>query len=285
MIDPSLLRIPHLGAGLGHRREIHDGILAAKDDIGFVEIIPEKYISASRRTLDALAALTESFVIIPHGVSLSVGTASPVSKSFLREIRRVCDIVSPPYYSDHLAVTRSAGVDIGHLSPLVYTKGHLAFVVDNIRRVQDAVGLPFVIENITETHQLPGSTMDTADFLGELVRRSGCGLLLDVTNLHINSVNLGFDAIDYARRLPLDAVVQLHLAGGIWDGSTLIDSHSEAVPEKVWELFEALLPEMPALKGVIIERDDNFPSFDHLLKEVRRIDRTLSRHGVLACAA
>jgi uncharacterized protein len=285
MANPDALsRLPHLGAGLGHRREIHDSILAAADQIDFLEVITEKYISASSRALDTLAGLADRFTLVPHGVSLSVGTAAPVSKTFLRGVKTVCELVRAPYYSDHLAVTQSAGIDLGHLSPLPYNAHTLAGVVDNIGRVQDFLDLPFVLENITETHLMPGSTMDSADFLHQVVERTGCGLLLDVTNLYTNSVNLAFDPMEYARRLPLHAVVQVHLAGGIWSRGKLIDSHSAPVPRQVWDLFEALLP-ATRVKASLIERDDNYPDFAELLGELALARASMATHGASRIAA
>lgn len=263
-----LKSIPFFGAGLGYRREIHDGILAASSEVNFLEVITERYISAPKRSLDALAAMAEKFRVIPHGVSLSVGTAAPVSKTFLRAVKDVCTLVKAPYYSDHLAVTQSGGIDLGHLSPLVYNKKTLGSVIDNVNRVQDYLGLPFVIENITETHELPGSDMDSADFIARVSNATGCGILLDITNLYINSVNNKFDALQYAERLPLDRVIQVHLAGGYWYNGVLIDSHSEAVPENVWKLFKQLSPRM-AVRAALVERDDNYPPFEELLAEVR----------------
>jgi uncharacterized protein len=276
----SIAGIPYMGAGLGHRREVSEGIRTAGDQIDFVEIITEKYISAPRWSLDLLAQLAEQFVVIPHGVSLSVGTAAPTSKSFLQSVRQICTMVNAPYYSDHLAVTQSPGIDIGHLSPVTYNPVTLAHVIDNIKRVQDFLGLPFVLENITETHVVPGSTMALADFLHQVVDRTDCGILLDVTNLYTNSVNLGFDPLEFSRRYPLDSVVQVHLAGGVWSHGQLVDSHSESVPAMVWDLFGQLVPEMPHLKGALIERDDNYPPFEELLGEIRT-----ARHYMNNCAS
>lgn len=269
--------LPVLGAGIGHRREIHDGILASSDEVDFLEIIPEKYISASRTAMESLDKISGLFTVIPHGVSLSVGTAAPVSKTFLRSIDEICRRVKAPYYSDHLALTQTAGIDIGHLSPVPYNDETLGWVADNVNRVQDYLRLPFVIENITETHDIPGSTMNVAEFLHHVIDRTGCGMLFDVTNLYTNSVNHGFDALSFAREMPLHAVVQLHLAGGEWEGDRLIDSHSQPVPQKVWSLFEALLGDMPRLRGAVIERDGNYPEFGLLLQELRMVREVLAK--------
>ncbi|OHU96989.1 hypothetical protein BIW53_03510 [Pseudoalteromonas byunsanensis] len=260
--------LPFLGAGLGYRYQIHDDILANESEIDFLEIITEKYIGAPARTIDSLAEMAEKFTIIPHGVSLSVGSARKVSKTFLSNVKEVVDILNAPYYSDHLATTECPGIDLGHLSPIQYSEVTLKYTIDNINMVQDTLGIPFVIENITKTLEIPGSTMSEEEFLHQLVDKTGCGMLLDVTNLYTNSVNFGFDALERAKQLPLNTVVQAHLAGGIWHHGKLIDSHSEAIPNQVWQLFERLIPFMP-IKGALIERDDNYPDFNELLSEVR----------------
>ncbi|MCG7563691.1 MULTISPECIES: DUF692 domain-containing protein [Pseudoalteromonas] len=275
MISKSIDLLPFLGAGLGYRYQIHNDILANEDEIDFLEIITEKYIGTSPRSIDALTEMAEKFTIIPHGVSLSVGSARKVSKTFLSNVKDVVDILNAPYYSDHLATTECPGIDLGHLSPIQYNDVTLKYTVDNINMVQDTLGIPFVIENITKTLEIPGSTMSEEDFLHQLVDKTGCGMLLDVTNLYTNSVNFGFDAIERAKQLPLDAVVQAHLAGGVWHNGKLIDSHSESIPNQVWQLFEELIPLMP-IKGALVERDDNYPDFDELLAEVKKGKKLLS---------
>ncbi|MCJ8273177.1 MAG: DUF692 domain-containing protein [Psychrosphaera sp.] len=279
MAVTSLDSIPYIGSGLGYRYQIHEGILAHQDEIDFLEIVTEKYIHSSPRALDSLAEMAEKFTIIPHGVSLSVGSCKVVSKTFLHDVKEICDLVKPPYYSDHLAVTQSPGIDLGHLSPIVYNKENLARVIDSVNRVQDTLEIPFVIENITKTLIMPGSTMSEEEFLTHLVEATGCGMLLDVTNLYINSVNFDFDPLEKAKNLPLHAVVQAHLAGGFWHEGKLIDSHSETIPNQVWQLFEQLLP-LTQMKGALIERDDNYPDFEELLAEVHKsktILNTISR--------
>lgn len=268
----NIKEIPFLGSGLGYRREIASQINEFSDEIGFIEIITEKYISASKFTQHSLAELSSRFVVIPHGVSLSIGGPGHISKTFLREIKNICELVRAPYYSDHLAITQGPGIDLGHLSPITYDNKTLQIVVDNVNRVQDFLGIPFVVENITETHIFPGSQLRPAEFLSNLVQRTDCGILLDVTNLYINSVNFGFDPYETALNYPLDSVVQLHLAGGAWHNGIMIDTHSESTPEPVWKLVAKLSPLMNNLKAALLERDDNYPPFNELLNELRRAD-------------
>jgi hypothetical protein len=274
-MNESIESIPFMGGGLGYRHQIHDGILENKDKIDFVEIITEKYIGNTKKSLDSLARISDVFPVIPHGVSLSIGTHRKVSMTFLKEVKKICEIVKAPYYSDHFAITECPGIDFGHLSSLVFNDVSLAMVIDNVNRTQDYLGIPLVLENITRSVDIPGQSMAEEDFIHKVVDSTSCGILLDVANLYINSVNFKFDPIEYAKKLPLKSVVQFHLAGGVWHKGTLIDSHSEDVHSDVWDLMSVLQP-LTNARGSIVERDDNYPEFKYLLSEVQKSREILS---------
>ena len=148
----------------------------------------------------------------------------------------------------------------------------------NIAEVRRRIDVPLILENITYAVALPGAEMDEAEFLAELLDRTGCGLLLDVTNLHTNAINHGFDPIAFLDRLPLDRVVQLHFAGGHWHDGVLVDSHSRPTPPEVWALLEEVLARAP-VKGIILERDEDLPPFGELLDELDRARAIGRRHG------
>jgi len=266
--------IPFLGGGLGYRPELHDKILESTSQIDFLEVIAERYAYGADKALYNLAQLAERHPIIPHGVSLSIGTCQRVSKSHLEKIKTLVAITKAPYFSEHLAVTQSPGIELGHLSPVCFNEGVLEHVVDNIDYVQTTLGIPLVLENITLTHEVPGSTMPQEAFFKEMCQRTGCGILLDLTNLYTNSVNWKTDLENQLEKFPLEHVVQVHLAGGYWSGDKLIDSHSEAVPDTVWTMFHALLKKT-SVKGAIVERDSNFLDFEALLSEVTQIRTAL----------
>jgi uncharacterized protein (UPF0276 family) len=261
--------IPFLGSGIGYRREIADALKQRKDEVDFVEIITDQF-TRDAATLESLEELRKSFVVIPHGIGLSIGTASPLDVSYLERIKVVADMVDPPYYSEHLCMTRAPGIDIGHLAPLWYTEEVLETVIRNVAHVQEYLNKPLVLENITYIFDIPGSTMSHEQFLTRVTAATGCGILLDVTNLKINSVNHGFDPLEVLERMPLDSVVQVHLAGGFWSHGVLIDGHSELVDEDTWQLFSDLTG-LVDLKASIIEHDADFPEdFTVLLDEVDR---------------
>src|SRR5262249_52050642 len=144
-------------------------------------------------------------------------------------------------WSEHIAFTRAGGIDIGHLAPLPFTQVAIDAVCRNIDTVRQRIPVPLILENITYNVLLPRQEMSEAEFLAEILERTDCGLLLDVTNLHVNSENLQYDARAFLDHLPLERVVQLHFAGGCLHDGTLIDSHSEPTSEEVWRLLEEVL--------------------------------------------
>jgi len=268
-----------LGCGLAYRAEIADHIRAARADIDFVEVATDQFATRPSR-LDELRDIASMLPVAPHGTGLSIGSKGSIPREILERVRLVSDITGSAYYSDHLCMTRVPGIDLGHLTPLWFCDEVLAAAVARIREAQDFLGKPLVLENITYAFTIPHGQMVETEFFNQLTAATGCGVLLDVTNLYINSINHHFDPIAYMNDMPLDHVVQVHLAGGEWRGSILADSHSHPVPEEVWELF-SMLCRLTTVKGAIIERDGNLADFTSLIAEVSRARAIL--HGSRGC--
>jgi uncharacterized protein (UPF0276 family) len=261
--------LPRLGAGLGYRRELHDGIVDNAPHIDWVEIITEHYLAGSASSRARLGELRELFPLVPHGIEMSIGTPGEVDATYLDGLARLVEAIDAPYFSDHLCFTRAGGVSLGALTPLPRSTALARELGEKARRVQNAVGVPFILENITYHVDLK-TEISEAEFIAEFCEHCDCGLLLDVTNLYTNSVNHHFDARRFLDLIPTERVVQVHLAGGVEEPTALIDSHSAAVPEPVWELFDELLRRVP-VKAALIERDQDFPEdFGELLAEVGR---------------
>jgi uncharacterized protein (UPF0276 family) len=182
-----------------------------------------------------------------------------------------------PYYSDHFALTKAGGAPIGHLSPIWRTREQLRVLSRNVDAVQRLLGLPLVLENIAALFELPGAEMSEPSFMNEVVQKTGCGVLLDLENLHANELNLGVSARKYLSELDLDSVAQIHLAGGRQSGDYWIDSHSRPVPEAAWRLYEEFAPRCSNLKCVIVERDEGLSGFAQVLREVRRASAVFDR--------
>lgn len=249
--------LPYMGSGIGYRAEIKEAIFAARDAIDFVELITDQFLDG-KRSLDEVREVCDVFPAIPHGIALSVGSATGVSPEYLSRVKAVSDVTSSPYYSEHLCMTKAPGLEIGHLAPLALTEQMLGLTIANVRRVQETLEKPLILENVTYSFAIPGAEMTQAEFFARLVEATGCGVLLDVTNVYINSANHGFDPVEFLASMPLESIVQIHLAGGYWSHEILIDSHSEPVQEESWQLFEELVART-RVRGSIIEHDANFP--------------------------
>ena len=254
----TLSQIPFLGSGMGFRREVKNQMLEHHESIDFVEIITEQYIDKPLLWQE-LEEIGEYFRVIPHGIRLSIGSDLPIDMDHLRGVKKVCQITKTPFYSEHLCMTKAPGIDIGHLSPLWYTEDVLNMLINNVNQVQDYLEIPLILENVTYAFDLPNPQMPQAEFFNRLVDATGCGILLDITNVYINSVNHDFDGEKFLDDMPLDKVVQLHLAGGFMSGDQMIDGHSEPVQEGSWELLRSLASRQQTVKGCILEQDSNFP--------------------------
>ncbi|MGE3920673.1 MAG: DUF692 domain-containing protein [Gammaproteobacteria bacterium] len=248
--------INYIGLGIGYREEISDQLYANASKIDCVEVITERY--ANRRNLEELKELTDNFYVIPHGVSLSIGSKK-LDLNYLSRIKAVLKVINCSYYSDHLCMTKSSGIDIGHLAPICFTEEKLKNVIKNVKIVQDYFEMPLILENITYKFEIPGKEMTQEEFFSRLVFETNCGLLIDVANLHANSYNHGFNPYQYIDDLPLANTTQVHLAGGVYDKKgELIDSHNRGVERETFELFE-YLTRKSKIKSIILEHDDNFP--------------------------
>lgn len=270
--------LPSLGFGLGYRPELREGILAYREQIDFLEVLADNYL-ARPGAHEEIEELCTWFPIIPHGVNLSIGSVLPVDRIYLQGIKRICEITHAPYYSEHLCMTRVPGRDIGHLSPLWHTEESLHQVIHNVATVQDILGLPLVLENVTYFLEIPHGTMCQTEFFSRLVEATGCGVLLDVTNVWINAANHHFDPEAFLEQMPLDHLVQVHLAGGYWRGGWLVDSHSERVSDEMFALFHRLVSQC-RVKGVIFEHDQHFPPMNVLLAQLGRVREIMGKSAV-----
>jgi uncharacterized protein (UPF0276 family) len=259
-----------LGAGYSYRRAYRPETYAHRGRIGVLEIVAEHFMfgdAESERELDLLA---EHFTLVPHGLDLSLGSADGIDAAYLERFAALVQRVGAPWWSEHVAFTRAGDVRIGHLAPLPFTEEALDVVARNLETVRRRIGdLPCALENIAAPFVLPGAAMSEAEFLGRLVERTGCGLLLDVENASANAVNFGGDAEAFFDALPAAAVVQLHVAGGEWIDGNYVDSHARAIAEGVWDLVESACRRFP-VKAIVVERDERLPPFAELLAEIER---------------
>lgn len=258
-------------AGIGFKTLHFDAMRTDPGPVRWIEVHAENYLDQGGRGLAQLEALRRDFAVSLHGVGLSLGGAAPPDRAHLARLRALIDRIEPASFSEHLAWSRHDGAFFNDLLPLPLTGALLARVVEHVEIVQEALGRTILLENPSSYLVFTASEMGEPAFLDEVARRSGCGLLLDVNNVHVSAANLGFSATDYLDAFPMPAVGEIHVAGHDEeeeeDGRTLlIDTHASAVAEPVWDLLSRVLARTGPLP-VLIERDSNLPDWPVLRAE------------------
>jgi len=269
MVNSNFSALPALGAGIGYRSQFRTELFLNRSSVDFLEIVADHFLDPTPEGAQELELLAAHFSLIPHGINLSVGSAEGIDLDYVRKFAKLIDKIQPPWWSEHMAFTRAGGVDIGHLTPLPFTRESVDTLCRNIGAVQQIIDTPFILENISYVVNLPGAEMTEANFLSEVIERTGCGLLLDVTNLHINSINFDYDPMEFLNSIPVERIVQLHFVGGRWSQNVYVDTHSEPTPDEIWDLLNEVVKRAP-VKGVLLERDENIPPFAELAAEVAR---------------
>ena len=253
-------------------------ILSNKNEIDFLEVTADHFLSSTEHRKKFLDKLSSEYVLIPHGLNLSLGSAEGLNNEYLKDLSGLVKYLSPPWWSEHIAFTKAGDIEIGHLSPLPFNNESLSALCENIRIAREEIDVPLILENITYNVDLPWNNIEESKYLAELINRANCGLLLDVTNLYINSHNHKYDPIDFLNNIPPDSITQLHFVGGIEKDGKWIDSHGHNTQDEIFDLIEEVL-KYASVKGVILERDANFPEFDVLIDELDRVRRLGRKYG------
>jgi len=261
--------LPNLGIGLGLRTVHYGTIIAEKPMVDWFEILSENYLRTEGRPLDFLEAVAARYPIVMHGVSLSIGSTDPLDRQYLSELRALRDRVQARWVSDHLCWTGVAGKNTHDLLPLPYTEEALAHVVQRVRAVQDFLGAPLALENPSSYAEFAADSMTEWEFLGRLAEEADCALLLDVNNVYVSSRNHGFDPWTYLDAIPMDRVVQCHVAGHTDHGTHIIDSHIGPVIDPVWQLLGHAYRRANGV-SVLLEWDAEIPSFAETHAEALR---------------
>jgi uncharacterized protein len=273
-------------AGIGLRSPHLAEVLATCPALPWLEIHPENYLGGGP-AVRALHELRRDYPISFHAVGLSIGSAGGVDRRHLDRLRRLVERLEPALVSEHLAWSHAGGAYLNHLLPLPYMEEALSTVCRNVDEVQTTLGRRVLIENPSGYLRFAGSTIPEAEFLAAMVRRTGCGLLVDVNNLYVSARNLGLDPGAYLAALPRDAVGEIHLAGHATndaDGQPLlIDDHGSPVAPPVWSLYEQALGRFGPVP-TLIEWDSAIPPLEILVREARRADARLEGelHGARA---
>jgi uncharacterized protein (UPF0276 family) len=264
------------GVGLGLRSALAENIIERPPpELAFLEVAPENYMRRGGLFPASLAACAERWPIVTHGLTMSLGGIDPIPPDYLATLSSFTRRVSTPWHSDHLCFTVAGGAVTHELLPLPFTRQAAEHVAVRVMRAQDALGIPMAVENISYYAHPGAAEMDEADFAAEVVARAGCRLLLDVNNVYVNAKNHGFDARAMIDKMPLDRVVQIHVAGhDTSDPALILDTHAEAVRDEVYDLLAFTLRKTGSVP-VLLERDDNFPPWEELSREVAKLDAIL----------
>jgi uncharacterized protein (UPF0276 family) len=272
-------------SGLGLKPEHHDAALACVAEGLWFEVHAENYLVAGGPRLRLLDSIRAVHPLSLHGVSMSLAGDAPLDAEHLARLSALVRRIEPALVSEHLAWSAWNGVNVPDLLPFPRSDGALRRIVANVDRMQSALGCRVAIENPSHYLRIDGHEWDEIGFLAELVRRSGCGLLLDVNNVCVSARNLGFDAFAYLDRFPAESVMEIHLAGHTVDPalgeSLLIDSHDAPIAAEVWGLYRHLVDRIGA-RPTLIERDGNVPAFGELFGECQLAATELRRVAELA---
>ncbi|MCY9823847.1 MNIO family bufferin maturase [Aeromonas media] len=263
--------------GIGLRPPHYDEIRQTLPAVGWLEVHSENYFERHSKGFEVLAELAAHYPVSLHGVGMSLGSADSLDPAHLRQLAALVAAISPVRVSEHLSWGSIGGRYFNDLLPMPYTREALSHMTDKVERVQQALGRQLLIENPSSYLQLPGE-MGEAEFLAELAQHSGCGILLDLNNLHVSSVNHGFDGANYLAAIDLETVGEIHLAGFtdkvLPQGHLYIDTHSTPVAPPVWELYRQVCQQRAI--PTLIEWDQDIPPLPVLLGEAGRADAILS---------
>lgn len=255
------------GFGLGLRTEHYRDFVESPWHVDWLEIISENYLVAGGKPLYYLDRIRRDYPMVMHGVSLSIGSCDAPDSAYLRQLRALVDRVEPAWVSDHLCWTGTGSLNLHDLLPLPYTEAALRQLGARVAQVQEALGQPLLLENVSSYVRYRADEMSEWEFIGELVKRTGCELLLDVNNVYVSSVNHHFNPHTFIDAMPLTAVRQIHLAGHEKHGSYLIDTHDQPICAAVWDLYAYTVGRLGSIP-TMIERDDNIPPLADLIAEL-----------------
>ena len=270
--------ITETATGVGLRLQHLAEVAATRPPAAWLEIHPENFL-ANPHARELLEDIARDYPISVHSVGVSIGSADGVDIKHLRRVKELVDRIDPFLVSGHLAWSTHEGEYLNDLLPLPYNEESLSILARHVHEVQQALGRPYDVENPSNYLGFAGSTMTEVQFLTELVTRTGCRLLCDVSNVHVSGVNLGYDPYAYVDGLPPEAVGEMHLGGfvvevqeGTPQSQVIIDTHSRPIDDQAWGLYAHALRRIGP-RPTLIEWDAELPSFATLLAEAERADR------------
>lgn len=267
--------LTNLGLGLGLRNTHFEYIINEQPEVDWFEAISENFMDSGGRPRYVIKQLAEQYPIVLHGVSLSIGSVDPLDFEYLKKLKRLAVEVNARWVSDHLCWTGVNSMNSHDLLPLPLNEQTLGHVISRVNRVQDFLGHALVLENPSSYLSFGQSSLSEPEFFKELVNATACRILLDVNNVFVTGFNNDFDPVTYLYEFPVDAVVQIHLAGHTHCGSHIIDTHDRPVKAEVWELYR-LAYQLTGGVSTLLEWDGNIPTFADCLAELHKAKSFMS---------
>jgi uncharacterized protein len=269
------------GVGIGLRIPHYGHILEKKPVVNWFEIISENYMVDGGNPLAVLDEILAQYRVVQHGVSMYFGSAEPLNREHLRRLKTLVRRTNTPWLSDHLCWGSVDGSYSHDLLPIPYTWEAIEVTAAKIRQVQDYVEVPVVVENVSSYAEFHDSVMNEWEFLNEVVERADCGILLDVNNIYVSSMNHSFDPREYLDSVPAERVAQIHIAGHSRYEKYLLDTHDHPVIDPVWALYDRAVRRIGPT-ATLLEWDDKIPSFEDVHAEALKANRYL--HGEVNAA-
>lgn len=272
------LREPFQGFGLGLRPVHYNSFLAGPQAVDWLEVISENYMVQGGKPLAMLDRIRADYPIAMHGVSMSIGSVSPLDRDYLQRLKALANHVQPLWISDHLCWTGVHGTNLHDLFPLPYTEEALRHVAARVREVQDTLECRLVLENVSSYIDYASSEMSEWAFLSALAEEADCLLLLDVNNIYVSGMNHGFDPHAFIDGVPAHRIQQIHVAGHSNMGDVIVDTHDAPVPDEVFNLYAYACQRFGQV-STMIERDDAIPPLEDLIKELDRVRAVAAHHA------
>lgn len=261
--DDSARVVPDWGVGVGLRVPHYRHVLEVRPPVDFFEVISENFMVDGGKPRYHLDRVLESYRVIQHGVSMSIGGPEAPDREYLKKLKELVKHIRPAWLSDHFCFTGVPGQNLHDLLPLPYTDKMVKVLAERARQVQDYLEVPFALENTSSYMAYRQSHMTEWQFVSEVVERADIGLMFDVNNVYVAAYNHGFDAYEFIRNVPHHRIFQIHLAGHTNLGNYLIDTHNGDIIDPVWDLYRATI-ELAGPVSTLIEWDDEIPAFGEL---------------------
>ena len=274
-MQPNRLGYANLGLGVGLRTVHFQHILREQPEVDWFEIISENFMDSQGRPRHVLRQVAERYPVVMHGVSLSIGSTDLLDFDYLSRLKRLAVEVGARWVSDHLCWTGVAGLNSHDLLPVPLNEETLAHVVRRIRMVQETLERPLVLENPSSYVTFADQSMSEWEFISRMAQEADCGLLVDVNNVYVSSMNHDFDPVEYLQNVPHERVVQFHLAGHTDCGTHRVDTHDREVIDPVWELYR-LAHRLTGGASTLLEWDANIPEFPVVHREVLKARQYMS---------